>query len=225
MAEWYYRLGEDVQGPVSETDLKHIFEGGALLGETQVWCEGMQDWAEARRALEIDTSPPQEQPYQSTPPVQAPMGQNQGANSVKWIVVGACVFSAVIGLMVFGHKGVNSGKSGYNATSSEYQPTSQNPIAETSSSAATSDNSTANNRFDSQDREDMRKGRTPGTIVFLAKRAGIDETTLTSIINEKQSEIQQQGDPAGFLLNDGQLFWNMIYDSLMKTIVQSELTK
>jgi len=71
----------------------------------------------------------------------------------------------------------------------------------------------------------MRNGRTPSAIVILAKRAGIDETTLTSIINEKRSEIQQQGDPSGLLLNDGQQFWNMIYDSLMKTIVQGELTK
>jgi len=45
MTEWYYRLGEDVQGPVSETDLDHIFQTGALSGETRVWCEGMKDWA------------------------------------------------------------------------------------------------------------------------------------------------------------------------------------
>lgn len=47
MTEWYYRLGEEVQGPVSLEDLKHIFESGALPGETQVWCEGMQDWGVA----------------------------------------------------------------------------------------------------------------------------------------------------------------------------------
>ena len=48
MAEWYYRLEGTNQGPVSEQDLKHIFESGTLSLNTPVWKEGMQDWAEAK---------------------------------------------------------------------------------------------------------------------------------------------------------------------------------
>ena len=143
--------------------------------------------------------------------------------SKTWKFVGAAVLCAAIVSLACLYKGFHSKKSGYIATSSADQPNSQNPIAETAGSDTTTDN--GNDRFTSQDRADMRNGRTPSAIVILAKRAGIDETTLTSIINEKRSEIQQQGDPSGLLLNDGQQFWNMIYDSLMKTIVQGELTK
>lgn len=47
MAEWYYRLEEDVQGPLGEDEFKHIFQNGALPMTTEVWREGMKDWVEA----------------------------------------------------------------------------------------------------------------------------------------------------------------------------------
>ena len=47
MTEWFYRLDGVNQGPVSEADLKHIFDSGALPLTTAVWQEGMEDWIEA----------------------------------------------------------------------------------------------------------------------------------------------------------------------------------
>ena len=51
MAEWYYRIGETVQGPISECDLKHILNSGAVPLTTAIWHEGMNDWVEANIAL------------------------------------------------------------------------------------------------------------------------------------------------------------------------------
>lgn len=56
-------MGEEVQGPVSEQDLKHIFQSGALPDETQVWCDGMQDW---RLAKEINGLSKEFKPVSST---------------------------------------------------------------------------------------------------------------------------------------------------------------
>ncbi len=63
MAEWYYILEGEEQGPISEDDLKHIFDSGALPLTTPVWREGMDDWVAAETSplyMIAATSAPQD---------------------------------------------------------------------------------------------------------------------------------------------------------------------
>lgn len=49
MAEWFYRLDDRELGPISESDLKHVFESQALTLSTYVWREGWDDWKKASK--------------------------------------------------------------------------------------------------------------------------------------------------------------------------------
>ena len=53
MPEWYYRVDEQEQGPLSEEDLRHVFECGALPPTTYVWREGMQEWCRVSECKEF----------------------------------------------------------------------------------------------------------------------------------------------------------------------------
>ncbi|MFN7139490.1 MAG: DUF4339 domain-containing protein, partial [Limisphaerales bacterium] len=53
MADWYYRFNGSEQGPISEEDLKHIFDSGALPLSTPVWKEGSSGWCRADQTSEF----------------------------------------------------------------------------------------------------------------------------------------------------------------------------
>ena len=57
MAEWFYRLNGADQGPISDDDLKHIIDSGALPDSTPIWKEGMDDWT-ALRKIDIQNPKP-----------------------------------------------------------------------------------------------------------------------------------------------------------------------
>lgn len=42
--EWYYAVGGDRKGPVSDDDLKHLVQQGIVTSQTLVWREGMANW-------------------------------------------------------------------------------------------------------------------------------------------------------------------------------------
>src|SRR6185369_4553500 len=41
---WYYLQGDQTVGPVSESELEGLIQGGTLSPDVQVWREGMPDW-------------------------------------------------------------------------------------------------------------------------------------------------------------------------------------
>ncbi|HJZ93540.1 MAG TPA: GYF domain-containing protein [Gemmataceae bacterium] len=47
-ADWFYSVGEDRQGPVTEAELKRLVADGKLRPDDLVWKDGMPDWVEAR---------------------------------------------------------------------------------------------------------------------------------------------------------------------------------
>ncbi len=42
---WYYARGDQAQGPVSETELKHLINSSQIDWATMVWTEGLNDWS------------------------------------------------------------------------------------------------------------------------------------------------------------------------------------
>lgn len=58
--EWYYALGEEQKGPVSEEELRSMLLGGNLPVDIKVWSKGMSDWASAKKVQEL---------YRPAPPV------------------------------------------------------------------------------------------------------------------------------------------------------------
>lgn len=42
---WYYARGGQAQGPVSETELKHLINSSQIDWATMVWTEGLNDWS------------------------------------------------------------------------------------------------------------------------------------------------------------------------------------
>lgn len=41
---WYYAVGDKINGPVSRTELESLFTAGTLSPDTLVLQEGMYDW-------------------------------------------------------------------------------------------------------------------------------------------------------------------------------------
>lgn len=46
-ATWYYRVGDRQRGPVTESQLRSMAEGGVLRPGDYVWQDGMEDWVKA----------------------------------------------------------------------------------------------------------------------------------------------------------------------------------
>jgi TPR repeat protein len=229
MAEWYYRFEEDVEGPLSEDDFKHIFDSGALPLTTQVWREGMENWAEAKAIAILTIAPmPEVLAKQQVQPPQVlqPKPQSKGTTfAPKWAFGGVAVVCMVC-LIVAGVW-----------TMRQIISTSKDVVS-LDSKQSQRDNTTASGlrhpsqpkeaspfTLTAQDRSDIRNGRIPSSIRIAAKMADIDHKTLTSIINEERSKVKQQGDPSGLLLNDGQLFWSIISDSLIHTATSVQMAK
>lgn len=56
---WYYVVGSERKGPVSEADLDALFRKGAITAETLVWSAGLDNWKSYRAARqEIPAAPP-----------------------------------------------------------------------------------------------------------------------------------------------------------------------
>ncbi|MEM1289289.1 MAG: DUF805 domain-containing protein [Pseudomonadota bacterium] len=49
--EWYYAVGREQRGPVSERDLQRLISSGEVGADSLVWREGMENWSAARAAL------------------------------------------------------------------------------------------------------------------------------------------------------------------------------
>lgn len=47
MANWYYAVGQDQKGPISEDELRSLIKSGQINRETYVWYEGMDAWQRA----------------------------------------------------------------------------------------------------------------------------------------------------------------------------------
>ena len=97
MIEWYYRLGETVQGPISESDLKHILNSGAVPLTTAIWREGMKDWVEANIALKL-TIADMPAKCEAQAPVQKPAATFR--ISFKWLITFA-VLACLIGVSIW----------------------------------------------------------------------------------------------------------------------------
>ncbi len=41
---WYYAVGQEQKGPITEAQLQALAKDGAITGETLVWREGLADW-------------------------------------------------------------------------------------------------------------------------------------------------------------------------------------
>ena len=141
MTEWFYRLDGVNQGPVSEADLKHIFDSGALPLTTAVWREGMEDWVEAGKMKTFCA-----QPIAITAIVNA--AQNSASStsssflSAKRIALVVCICIAGFGLWELKSKlaktsrhasnenrqdgGIGTDNSGY---AGQNLPSEQSPIA------------------------------------------------------------------------------------------------
>jgi hypothetical protein len=193
------------QGPVSVDDLKHVFDSTALPMTTPVWCEGMKEWvaAETIQSLLNTAETPVNQCATHEPHLEATRRTGSAFFGRRVLFVsGAACFLAVTGLAVWTARNKSNSPS-----------TLSRPEANTSKAVF---------RLDMQDLSDIRNDRIPTTVTTAAKRAGIDQNTLISIVKEKQAVIKRQGDPAGLLANDGELFWGMIYDSLISTMVRRD---
>jgi uncharacterized RDD family membrane protein YckC len=55
---WYYAVGSQQQGPVTEDQLQGLIKGGVVTGDTLVWREGMANWLPYRTVSGATPPPP-----------------------------------------------------------------------------------------------------------------------------------------------------------------------
>ncbi len=48
MAQWYYLVHNEQQGPISSEQLKELAANGSVSPETYIWREGLEDWKPAK---------------------------------------------------------------------------------------------------------------------------------------------------------------------------------
>lgn len=68
MITWYYAIGQDQKGPISEADLRALIKSGQLGRETLVWRDGMDSWQPADKSpglADVFVMPP---PLPAVPP-------------------------------------------------------------------------------------------------------------------------------------------------------------
>ena len=53
MRQWYYAVGETINGPINETELIKLFSDESLPPQTLVWTEDMKKWQEATSFREL----------------------------------------------------------------------------------------------------------------------------------------------------------------------------
>jgi uncharacterized membrane protein len=53
MSDWYYALGNEQKGPVSETELRVNLATQKLPAETLVWTDGMDNWQQASQVAKL----------------------------------------------------------------------------------------------------------------------------------------------------------------------------
>lgn len=60
MRDWYYAIGGEKHGPVSERYISTLVSEGRINSETLVWIDGMEDWTQAKNvpSLGISSSKP-----------------------------------------------------------------------------------------------------------------------------------------------------------------------
>ncbi len=80
VSEWYYILEGQEQGPLSEEDLKHVFECGALPLTTPVWRDGMEEWVQAKDCGVLIRAP---LPNDALPHPSLTKPQTQDAEALK----------------------------------------------------------------------------------------------------------------------------------------------
>jgi uncharacterized RDD family membrane protein YckC len=56
--EWYFALGDEQKGPISEEELRSMLLGGNLPVDIKVWSKGMSDWASAKKVPEFNRAAP-----------------------------------------------------------------------------------------------------------------------------------------------------------------------
>ena len=62
---WYYAVGQDQKGPVTEEQLQALVKDGVVTGDTLVWREGLANW-QAYRTLAAPGTLPGASPMTST---------------------------------------------------------------------------------------------------------------------------------------------------------------
>jgi len=72
---WYYAVGEDAQGPVSQADLLRMIGRGEISLDTYVFEEGMEDWTPLKIAMADYL--PEEAIAPPTPPPLPAAAKNQ----------------------------------------------------------------------------------------------------------------------------------------------------
>jgi len=55
---WYYAVGSQQQGPVTEDQLQGLIKDGVVTGDTLVWREGMANWLPYRTVSGATPPPP-----------------------------------------------------------------------------------------------------------------------------------------------------------------------
>ena len=105
--EWYYIRDKTQQGPISERDLRHVFESGLMPLTTPVWREGMEEWQSAAIVMALVPKvmePPnsmKQDPVQELIPKATPVAGLTGrliTRKLAWVLG----LVALLGLLYYG---------------------------------------------------------------------------------------------------------------------------
>ncbi|PAW88419.1 MAG: hypothetical protein B9S33_04700 [Pedosphaera sp. Tous-C6FEB] len=76
---WYYAVGSQQQGPVTEDQLQGLIKDGVVAGDTLVWREGMANWLPYRAVAPPGSVPPPVASGDPVAPAPTSTGQSVGA--------------------------------------------------------------------------------------------------------------------------------------------------
>lgn len=127
MAQWYYLVNSQQQGPVSSEQLKALSAGGTVTPETYVWREGMDDWKPAKMVQglfdvgqagavsEGSALPPaqtmQPNPYAASPGVPAGAGPNT-TSILVWSILATICCCVPLGIPAIVYAAIATSKMG-----------------------------------------------------------------------------------------------------------------
>lgn len=124
MNRYYYsKNGADVQGPVTEDDLKQMYAAGIVTTGTQLCREGADSWHPIQEILPLPPLPPRSFTTPSSIPF-SPKGYDP-----KNLSTGYVIFFLAIGIITIIVLAINSGRSTPSNSASTYSPATSAPSA------------------------------------------------------------------------------------------------
>lgn len=104
MEQWFYAVGGQQHGPVSDETLRELIATGKIGIDDLVWQNGMAEWAPAQSIPSLAAQPVSGayvvRPTRTPEPAAAGRAPEEKKGGATWIMAGAVVLVAIIAALL-----------------------------------------------------------------------------------------------------------------------------